>query len=428
MARESPFSVPSGGFMSSRRVVVTGSGMVSPLGTGVEKSWQALIQGKSGISKITKFDATGFETTIAGEVKDFVPENFIDKKEMKRMDIFIQYAIAASVMAMEDSGLKIAPGKADRVGVVVGAGLGGLTTIEFFHKVLLEKGPGRISPFFIPMLIVNEAPGQISMRFGAKGPNTSAVTACATGNHNIGDAWRIIQRGDADAIITGGVEATVTPLAVSGFNAMKAISTRNNEPEKASRPFDKDRDGFVIGEGAGILILEELTQALDRGAKIYAEIVGYGLTGDAYHITAPAPDGDGAARCMAMALKTGNIAPEEVDYINAHGTSTPINDPIETKAIKAVFGEHARKLAISSTKSMTGHLLGGAGGVEAIFTILTLSRGVIPPTINYETPDPECDLDYVPNQARKADVRVALTNSFGFGGTNAVLVFKKFEP
>ncbi len=428
MARESPFSVPSGGFMSSRRVVVTGSGMVSPLGTGVEKSWQALIQGKSGISKITKFDATGFETTIAGEVKDFVPENFIDKKEMKRMDIFIQYAIAASAMAMEDSGLKIVPGKADRVGVVVGAGLGGLTTIEFFHKVLLEKGPGRISPFFIPMLIVNEAPGQISMRFGAKGPNTSAVTACATGNHNIGDAWRIIQRGDADAIITGGVEATVTPLAVSGFNAMKAISTRNNEPEKASRPFDKDRDGFVIGEGAGILILEELTQALDRGAKIYAEIVGYGLNGDAYHITAPAPDGDGAARCMAMALKTGNIAPEEVDYINAHGTSTPINDPIETKAIKAVFGEHARKLAISSTKSMTGHLLGGAGGVEAIFTILTLSRGVIPPTINYETPDPECDLDYVPNQARKADVRVALTNSFGFGGTNAVLVFKKFEP
>jgi len=414
--------------MSSRRVVITGMGMVSPLGTGVEKSWQALIQGKSGIDKITKFDATGFETTIAGEVKDFVPENFIDKKEMKRMDIFIQYAIAASAMAMEDSGLKIPPGKADRVGVVVGAGLGGLTTIESFHKVLLERGPGRISPFFIPMLIVNEAPGQISMRFGAKGPNTSAVTACATGNHNIGDAWRIIQRGDADAIITGGVEATVTPLAVSGFNAMRAISTRNDQPEKASRPFEKDRDGFVIGEGAGILILEELNQALERGAKIYAEIVGYGLNGDAYHITAPAPDGDGAARCMAMALKTGNIAPEEVDYINAHGTSTPINDPIETKAIKAVFGEHARKLPVSSTKSMTGHLLGGAGGVEAIFTVLTLSRGIIPPTINYETPDPECDLDYVPNQARKADVRVALSNAFGFGGTNAVLVFKKFEP
>jgi 3-oxoacyl-[acyl-carrier-protein] synthase II len=414
--------------MSSRRVVVTGAGMVSPLGTGVEKSWQALIQGKSGIGKITKFDATGFETTIAGEVKDFVPENFIDKKEMKRMDIFIQYAIAASVMAMEDSGLKIPPGKADRVGVVVGAGLGGLTTIEFFHKVLLEKGPGRISPFFIPMLIVNEAPGQISMRFGAKGPNTSAVTACATGNHNIGDAWRIIQRGDADAIITGGVEATITPLAVSGFNAMRAISTRNDEPEKASRPFDKDRDGFVIGEGAGILVLEEMNQALERGAKIYAEIVGYGLSGDAYHITAPAPDGGGAARCMAMALRTANIAPEEVDYINAHGTSTPINDPIETKAIKTVFGEHARKLPISSTKSMTGHLLGGAGGVEAIFTILTLCRGILPPTTNYETPDPECDLDYVPNQARKADVRVAMTNAFGFGGTNAVLIFKRFEP
>jgi 3-oxoacyl-[acyl-carrier-protein] synthase II len=413
--------------MSRRRVVVTGVGMVSPLGTGVEKSWQALVQGKSGIGKITKFDATGFETTIAGEVKDFVPENFIDKKEMKRMDIFIQYAIAASAMAMEDSWLKITPGKADRVGVVVGAGLGGLTTIESVHKVLLERGPSRISPFFIPMLIVNEAPGQISMRFGAKGPNTSAVTACATGNHNIGDAWRMIQRGDADAIITGGVEATVTPLAVSGFNAMKAISTRNDQPEKASRPFEKDRDGFVIGEGAGILILEEMNQALERGAKIYAEIVGYGLNGDAYHIVAPAPDGDGAARCMAMALKTGNIAPEEVDYINAHGTSTPINDPIETKAIKAVFGEHARKLPVSSTKSMTGHLLGGAGGVEAIFTVLTLSRGVIPATINYETPDPECDLDYVPNQARKADVRVALSNAFGFGGTNAVLVFKKFE-
>jgi 3-oxoacyl-[acyl-carrier-protein] synthase II len=347
---------------------------------------------------------------------------------MKRMDIFIQYAIAASAMAMEDSGLKIPPGKADRVGVVVGAGLGGLTTIESFHKVLLERGPGRISPFFIPMLIVNEAPGQISMRFGAKGPNTSAVTACATGNHNIGDAWRIIQRGDADAIITGGVEATITPLAVSGFNAMRAISTRNDEPEKASRPFDKDRDGFVIGEGAGILVLEEMNQALERGAKIYAEIVGYGLSGDAYHITAPAPDGDGAARCMAMALKTGNIAPEEVDYINAHGTSTPINDPIETKAIKTVFGEHARKLPISSTKSMTGHLLGGAGGVEAIFTILTLCRGILPPTTNYETPDPECDLDYVPNQARKADVRVAMTNAFGFGGTNAVLIFKRFEP
>jgi len=414
--------------MPSRRVVVTGAGMVSPLGTGVEKSWQALIQGKSGINRITKFDATGFETTIAGEVKDFVPENFIDKKEMKRMDIFIQYAIAASVMAMEDSGLKIPPGKADRVGVVVGAGLGGLTTIESFHKVLLEKGPGRISPFFIPMLIVNEAPGQISMRFGAKGPNTSAVTACATGNHNIGDAWRIIQRGDADAIITGGVEATITPLAVSGFNAMRAISTRNDEPEKASRPFEKNRDGFVIGEGSGILILEEMNQALERGAKIYAEIVGYGLNGDAYHITAPAPDGDGAARCMAMALRTADIAPEEVDYINAHGTSTPINDPIETKAIKAVFGEHARKLPVSSTKSMTGHLLGGAGGVEAIFTILTLSRGIIPPTINYETPDPECDLDYVPNQARKAEVHVAMSNAFGFGGTNAVLVFKKFEP
>jgi len=414
--------------MLRRRVVVTGMGMVSPLGNSVEKSWQALIEGKSGVGRITKFDPTGFDTQIAAEVKGFVPENFIDKKEIKRMDIFIQYAMAGSVMAMEDSQLKITPANAERVGVVVGAGLGGLTTIETYHKILMERGPGRISPFFIPALIVNEAPGQISMRFGAKGPNTSVVTACATGNHNIGDAWRIIQRGDADAVIAGGVEATVTPLAVSGFNAMKALSTRNQEPEKASRPFDKDRDGFVMGEGAGIIILEELTQALDRGAKIYAEIIGYGLTGDAYHITAPAPDGEGAARCMQMALKDSGISPEEVDYINAHGTSTYYNDIYETMAIKTVFKEHAKKLPVSSTKSMTGHLLGGAGGVESIFTILTICNGIMPPTINYETPDPECDLDYVPNQARKGSVRVALSNSFGFGGTNAVLAFKRFEP
>jgi 3-oxoacyl-[acyl-carrier-protein] synthase II len=402
-------------------------GMVSPLGTGVEKTWQALIQGKSGVARITKFDPTGFDTQIAAEVKDFVPENFMDKKELRRMDIFIQYAMASAALALENSQLKITPANADRVGVVVGAGLGGLTTIESYHKVLLEKGPSRISPFFIPMLIVNEAPGQISMRFGAKGPNTSSVTACATGNHNIGDAWRIIERGDADAVIAGGVEATITPLAVSGFNAMKALSTRNQEPEKASRPFDKNRDGFVIGEGSGIIILEELQQALGRGAKIYAEIIGYGLNGDAYHITAPAPEGEGAARCMAMTLKSAGIQPEEVDYINAHGTSTEYNDLYETMAIKTVFKEHAKKLAISSTKSMVGHLLGGAGGVEAIFTILTIYSGIIPPTINYETPDPGCDLDYVPNVARKAEVRVALSNSFGFGGTNAVLAFKKFE-
>ncbi len=412
----------------SRRVVITGLGMVSPLGIGVEKTWQALVQGKSGVVRITKFDPTGFDTQIAAEVKDFVPENFMEKKEIKRMDIFIQYAMASAMMAMEDAQLPITPQNADRVGVVVGAGLGGLTTIESFHKVLMEKGPGRISPFFIPALIVNEAPGQISIRFGAKGPNYSVVTACATGNHNIGDAWRMIQQGDADAIIAGGVEATITPLAVSGFNAMKALSTRNHEPEKASRPFDKDRDGFVMGEGCGIIILEEMNSALDRGAKIYAEIIGYGLNGDAYHITAPAPDGEGAARCMAMALKSAGISPEEVDYINAHGTSTEYNDLYETMAIKAVFKEHAKKLAVSSTKSMTGHLLGGAGGVEAIFTVLTIHRGVIPPTINYDTPDPECDLDYVPNVARMADVRVALSNSFGFGGTNAVLIFKKFEP
>ncbi len=410
-----------------RRVVVTGMGMVSPLARGVEETWQALIQGKSGVARITKFDPTGFDTQIAAEVKDFAPENFMDKKDIRRMDIFIQYAVAAATLALEDALLKITPANADRVGVVVGAGLGGLTTLEAFHKVLLEKGPGRISPFFIPMLIVNEAPGQISMRFGAKGPNTSVVTACATGNHNIGDAWRIIQRGDADAVIAGGVEATITPLAVAGFNAMKALSTRNDEPEKASRPFDKDREGFVMGEGSGIIILEELQQALDRGAKIYAEIIGYGLTGDAYHITAPAPEGEGAARCMAMALKSGGIEPEEVDYINAHGTSTDYNDLYETMAIKTVFKEHAKKLAVSSTKSMIGHLLGGAGGVEAIFTILTICRGIIPPTINYQTPDPGCDLDYVPNVARKASVRVALSNSFGFGGTNAVLAFKKFE-
>lgn len=414
--------------MLRRRVVVTGLGMVSPLGTGVDKTWQALVQGKSGVAKITKFDPTGFETQIAAEVKDFVPENFIEKKELKRMDTFIQYAMASALMAVEDAQLKITPANAERVGVVVGAGLGGLTTIEAFHKILLEKGPSRISPFFIPSLIVNEAPGMISMRLGAKGPNTSIVTACATGNHNIGDAWRMIQRGDADAIITGGVEATITPLAVSGFNAMKALSTRNHEPEKASRPFDRDRDGFVIGEGCGIIILEELQHALDRGAKIFAEIVGYGLNGDAYHITAPAPDGEGAARCMAMALMSAGIQPEEVDYINAHGTSTYYNDLYETMAIKTVFKEHAYKLAISSTKSMTGHLLGGAGGIEAIFTVLTLYHGIIPPTINYENPDPDCDLDYVPNVARKAKVRVALSNSFGFGGTNAVLVFKKFEP
>ncbi len=414
--------------MLSRRVVITGLGMVSPLGIGVEKTWQALIQGKSGVVRITKFDPTGFDTQIAAEVKDFVPENFMEKKEIKRMDIFIQYAMASAMMAMEDAQLPITPQNADRVGVVVGAGLGGLTTIESFHKVLMEKGPGRISPFFIPALIVNEAPGQISIRFGAKGPNYSVVTACATGNHNIGDAWRMIQQGDADAIIAGGVEATITPLAVSGFNAMKALSTRNHEPEKASRPFDKDRDGFVMGEGCGIIILEEMNSALDRGAKIYAEIIGYGLNGDAYHITAPAPDGEGAARCMAMALKSAGISPEEVDYINAHGTSTDYNDLYETMAIKAVFKEHAKKLAVSSTKSMTGHLLGGAGGVEAIFTVLTIHRGVIPPTINYDIPDPECDLDYVPNVARTADVRVALSNSFGFGGTNAVLIFKKFEP
>jgi len=414
--------------MLKRRVVVTGLGVVSPLGIGAEKTWNALIQGQSGVGRITKFDPAGFDTQIAAEVKDFVPENYVDKKDIRRMDIFIQYAIAAAGMAMEDSQVKVTPETAERVGVVVGAGLGGLSSIETYHKVLMEKGPGRISPFFIPMLIVNEAPGHISMRFGAKGPNISVVTACATGNHNIGDAWRMIQHGDADAILTGGVEATITPLAVGGFNSMKALSTRNEEPQKASRPFDKNRDGFVMGEGGGIILLEEMQHALNRGAKIYAEIIGYGLTGDAYHIAAPAPNGEGAARCMAMAIKDAGIQPQEIDYINAHGTSTDYNDLYETIAIKTVFQEHAKKLAVSSTKSMTGHLLGGAGGIEAVFTVLTIYHGIIPPTINYETPDPECDLDYVPNKARKADVRIALSNSFGFGGTNAVLIFKKFEP
>jgi 3-oxoacyl-[acyl-carrier-protein] synthase II len=409
-----------------RRVVVTGLGIISPLGIGIKENWQALCEGRSGIGPITRFDTTEYETKIAGEVKNFDPTSFLDRKEARKMDPFIHYALAAGIMAMEDSHLKIDQSNAERVGVLVGAGLGGLTTIEKYHSILLKEGPKKISPFFIPMLIVNLAPGQISIFFGAKGPNSSVVTACATGNHSIGEAYKIIQRGDADAMIAGGAESTITPLAIGGFNAMKALSTRNEEPQKASRPFEKDRDGFVIAEGAGILILEELSHAVKRNAMIHAEIIGYGCNADAYHIAAPSPNGEGAARCMEITLKAAGIPYTEVDYINAHGTSTPLNDLSETMAMKTVFKEHTKKLMVSSTKSMTGHLLGAAGGVEAVFTILTMKEGIVPPTINYEVPDPECDLDYVPNVARKAKVRVAMSNSFGFGGTNAALVFQEF--
>lgn len=413
--------------MSKRRVVVTGIGLITPLGIGVEKSWEGLIQGRSGIRRITYFDASSFPTQIAGEVEGFNPEEYIELKEIKKMDRFIHFGLAASIMAVRDSRLQISEQNAERVGVYVGAGLGGLPAIEHYHKVLLDKGPKRITPFFVPMLIINLAAGQISIKFGAKGPNSAPATACATGSHAIGDAFKIIQRGDADAMIAGGTESVITPMGIGGFNAMKALSTRNNEPEKASRPFDKDRDGFVMGEGSGILILEELDYAIQRGARIYAEIIGYGLTGDAYHITSPAPGGEGAARCMSMALRDAGTEPSKVDYINAHGTSTRYGDELETMAIKTVFKEHAYKLAVSSTKSMIGHLLGAAGGVEAVVCVSSIHNRLIPPTINLDNPDPECDLDYVPNKARPADINYALSNSFGFGGTNACLLFKKYE-
>jgi len=409
-----------------KRVVVTGMGLVIPTGIGVETSWKNICEGRSGIGHLTRFDPNGFETKIAGEVKGFNPEAYIEKKEIKKMDLFIQYALAATKEALEDAQLKVTPENSEEIGVIVGTGLGGLPTIEKYHQVLLEKGPNRITPFFIPMLIANLASGQIAIHFGAKGPNTCVVTACATGAHCIGDAFRAIMYGDAKAIIAGGTEANITPLTIAGFNAMKAISTRNDEPEKACRPFEKNRDGFVVAEGAGVLILEELGFAQKRGARIHAELVGYGYTADAYHITAPSPDGDGAARCMRMAIKDAGLKPEEIDHINAHGTSTPLNDATETQAIKAVFGEHAKKIPVSATKSMTGHLLGAAGSTESIFTILTIRDGIIPPTINYEEPDPDCDLDYVPNSARRQPVNVAISNAFGFGGTNATLVFTKF--
>ena len=398
-----------------------------PTGIGTETAWKNICEGKSGIGPLTRFDPNGFETRIAAEVKGFNPEAYIEKKEIKKMDLFIQYALAATKEALEDSQLKVTPENCDRIGVIVGTGLGGLPTLEKYHQILLERGPSRISPFFIPMLIANLASGQIAIHFGAKGPNTCMVTACATGGHCIGDAFRAIVYGDADAIIAGGTEANITPLTVAGFNAMKALSTRNEEPEKACRPFEKNRDGFVVAEGAGIVILEELEFALKRGSKIYGELIGYGYTGDAYHMTAPPPEGEGAARCMQMAIKDAGIRPEDVDHINAHGTSTPLNDLTETQAIKTVFGQHAKKVPISATKSMTGHLLGAAGSTEAIFTLLAIRDSILPPTINYEVPDPECDLDYVPNVARRQPLTVAMSNAFGFGGTNATLIFRKFS-
>ena len=403
--------------------------MVTPLGIGVEESWAAATGGRSGIGPITRFDAADFPVRIAGEVKGFNPEDHIeDKKEIKKMDVFLHYALAASKMAMQSSGLEITEANAERVGVMVGSGLGGLATIEKYHKVFLEGGHKKISPFFVPMLIINLAPGQISMYFGCKGPNSSMVTACATGNHSIGEAFKIIQRGDADAMISGGVESTITPLAIAGFSSMKALSsTHNSEPERASRPFERDRDGFVIAEGAGILVLEELEHAKRRGATIFAEIVGFGCNADAYHITSPSPGGEGAARCMNLALKDARLNYDQLDYINAHGTSTPANDLAETQAIRTVMKDKARDVAVSSTKSMTGHMLGAAGGVEAVFSILSLYHGVLPPTINYENADPQCDLDYVPNQAREKAIRSAMSNSFGFGGTNATLLFRKFK-
>lgn len=410
-----------------RRVVITGVGAVSPLGTGNTANWDALINGKSGIGLITRFDASEMPVKIAGEVKGFNPEDFIDKKDIKKMDLFIQYALGAAHYAMEDSGLTITEENAERVGVLVGAGLGGLPAIERYHTALQEGGIKKISPFFIPMLIINLAPGHISIKYGAKGPNISSVSACATATHSIGDAYHIIKRGDADAMIAGGTESTVTPLGIGGFAVMKALSDRNDSPETASRPFEKNRDGFILGEGAGIVVLEEYEAAKKRGAKIYAEVVGYGLTGDAYHLTTPAPGGEGAARCMRMALRGGGVNPEQVNYINAHGTSTPFNDLYETMAIKTVFGDHAKKMMVSSTKSMTGHLLGAAGGIEAVFCCLAMEKSVVPPTINYVEPDPECDLDYVPNTARDAKLEYTMSNSFGFGGTNASLLFKKIQ-
>lgn len=407
--------------------MITGLGLVSPLGVGVERNWNALLEGENGIGPITKFDASEFSSRIAGEVKDFDPLEFMDKKEARKMDPFIQYALAAAMQAVDDSGIDREILAGDRTGVYVGSGIGGIGAIENQHEILLNKGPSRVSPFFLISSIINEASGQISIKFEAKGPNSATATACATGTHAIGDSFRIIARGDADIMLAGGAEAPITPLGVAGFCAMRALSLRNDEPHKASRPFDAQRDGFVVGEGAGIIVLEELGVALKRGARIYAEVVGYGMSGDAYHVSAPCLDGEGAYLCMGRALYDGGIAPEEIEYINAHGTSTPYNDKVETLAIKRFFGDHARKIGINSTKSMTGHLLGAAGGFEAAASALCLKNQIMPPTINYEFPDPECDLDYVPNESRPAEINYALSNSFGFGGTNGALLFKRFE-
>ena len=411
---------------NGRRVVITGMGMLTPLGIGVDANWEAVQAGRSGIGPITRIEGIeSFASRIGGEVDDFNPLDYIDAREVKKMDLFMQYAVAAAQMAVEDSGFSVSGDEAFRAGSIVGVGFCGIATIEHYHEVYLKQGPRKISPFFIPKVISNLAPGHIAIRYGLKGVNWTPTSACASGNNAVGEAFHLIREGQQDAVIAGGTEAATTPLGLGGFAAMKALSTRNDEPAKASRPFDKDRDGFVMSEGAGMLILEERERALRRGARIYAEMIGYGTNGDAHHITSPAPEGEGAARCMALTLEDAGVEAADVDYINAHGTSTPYNDANETAAIKTVFGEHARALAVSSTKSMTGHLLGAAGAVEAIYSVLALHRGVLPPTINYETPDPDCDLDYVSNQPREADIRVALSNSFGFGGTNACILLRK---
>ncbi|HEY1909188.1 MAG TPA: beta-ketoacyl-ACP synthase II [Myxococcaceae bacterium] len=418
--------------MSNRRVVITGTGLITALGTGVEKNWKAMLAGTSGVGAITRFDASGIDARIAAEVKDFLPEEWIDRREVRRMDLYAQYALAATEMAMKESGLPVGSDKPngyvpEKVGVIIGSGIGGLGSLEEQHKKALEKGFDRLSPFFILQMIINMAPGLVTIKYGCKGPNWSPVSACSTSAHAIGEAVKSIRMGETDAMIAGGSEAAITPLGIGGFAAMKALSTRNDDPAHASRPFDKERDGFVEGEGAGIVVLEEMEHARRRGANILAEIVGYGANSDAHHVTAPAPEGEGAARCMRLALKDAGMRPEDVGYLNAHGTSTPFNDANETKAIKTVFGPHAKKLMISSTKSMTGHMLGAAGGAEAVVAVLALTRGVIPPTINYTTPDPDCDLDYVPNSPREVRVDAVMSNSFGFGGTNAVLLLKRYN-
>ena len=410
----------------NKRVVVTGLGVIAPVGIGKDDFWQALIQGKSGIKPITRFDASQLPCRIAGEVTEFEPGDYLDKKEARRMDRFAQFAVAASKLAIEDAGLDLPRENLDRIGVILGSGIGGMETFEDQTKTLINRGPNRVSPFFVPMMIANMAAGQIAITFGLRGPNITTVTACASSTNSIGDAFKLLQRGDADVVVTGGTEAPITTLAIAGFCAMRAMSTQNDQPEKASRPFDRDRDGFVMGEGAGILVLETLEHAEARGARIYAEMAGYGTTCDASHMTAPDPEGDGAARSMEMAIKDAGLQPEEITYINAHGTSTSLNDKCETMAIKRVLGEHARKVLVSSTKSMTGHLLGAAGGIEGIASVLSIYNSIIPPTINYEHPDEDCDLDYVPNVAREAEVQVALSNTFGFGGHNATIIFKKF--